>query len=48
MAEEEEAKLFNIDNHGAHRLGTMEFNLPTIWKLKLSMLNILALHSSRT
>jgi hypothetical protein len=35
MAEEEEkAKLFNIDNHGAHKLGAMDSSLPTIWKLK--------------
>ncbi len=47
MVEEEEARLFSINNHGAHMLGAMDFNLPTIWKLKYLVPNILALHSSR-
>jgi hypothetical protein len=27
MVKEEEARLFSIDNHGAHKLGAMESNL---------------------
>jgi hypothetical protein len=30
MVEEEEARLFSTDNHGTHRFGVMESNLPTI------------------
>jgi hypothetical protein len=48
MVEEEEARLFSTNNHGAHMLGAMEFNLPTIWKLKQLVPNTLALHSSKT
>jgi hypothetical protein len=48
MVEEEEARLFRSNNHGTHMLGAMEFNLPTIWKLKQLVPNTLALHSSKT
>jgi hypothetical protein len=30
MVEKEEARLFSTDNHGTHRFGVMESNLPTI------------------
>jgi hypothetical protein len=45
MVEEEEARLFSIDNHGTHTLGAMESNLPTIWNPKPLVPNTLALHS---
>ncbi len=47
IVKEEEARLFSIDNHGAHMLGAMESNLQAIWKPKQLVPNTLALHSSR-